>query len=148
MTGVQTCALPISIRPESAPRHAEQADLVGVGPGKRTLLVAEELALDQLLWDRRAVDLDERALDAIGVVVNRVGDQLFTCAVLALDQDVGVALGNGIDQLEELAHLLALADDVREGVLIAHFLLEALVLRALDEEIGRASCRERVFEAV
>jgi hypothetical protein len=70
--------------------------------------------------------------------VDRVGDQLLADAVLALDQDVGVALGDRFDQLEELAHLLALADDVREGVLIAHLLLQPLMLRALDLQIGGA----------
>ena len=59
-------------------------------------------------------------------------------AVLALDQDVGVALGDRLDQLEELAHLLALPDDVRERVLIAHLLLQALVLRAFDLQVGGA----------
>ena len=77
-------------------------------------------------------------LRAAAADVDRVGDQLLADAVLALDQDVGVALGNRLDQLEQLAHLLALADDVREGVLIAHLLLQPLVLRALDLQIGGA----------
>ena len=59
-------------------------------------------------------------------------------AVLALDQDVGVAFGDGLDQLEELAHLLALPDDVRERVLVAHLLLQPLVLGAFDLQVGGA----------
>ncbi len=116
----------------------EQADLVAGRAGERALLVAEQLRLDQLLRQRRAVDLDERALRAAAAHVDRVGDQLLADAVLALDQDVGVALGHRLDQLEQLAHLLALADDVRERVLIAHLLLQPLVLRALDLQVGRA----------
>src|SRR6187551_704458 len=61
--------------------HLEQADFVGVGAGERALLVAKELAFDQLFRDRRAVDLDERSLDAVGVVMNRVCDQLLAGAV-------------------------------------------------------------------
>ncbi len=110
--------------------HLEEADLVGVGAGERPLLVAEQLALDQVLRNRRAVDLDERALDAVRVVVNRVGDQLLAGAVLALDQDVRVAGRHALDELEELLHLLALPDDVREAVLAADLFLELLMLGA------------------
>ena len=74
--------------------------------------------------------------------MNGVGDQLLADAVLALDQDVGVALGDRLDQLEQLAHFLALADDVREVVLIAHLLLEALVLGALHLQI-RGAIKDR-----
>ena len=48
----------------------------------------------------------------------RVGDQLLAGAVLALDQDVRVAAGDALDQLEHLVHLLALADDVAEPELL------------------------------
>src|SRR5258705_349544 len=111
--------------------HLEEAHLVGVRPRERALLVAEQLALDQVLRDRRAVDLDEGTLDAVRVVVNRVGDQLLAGAVLALDQDVRVAGGHTLYQLEQLLHLLALADDVREAVLTPYLILELLVLGAL-----------------
>ncbi len=46
----------------AAGRQFEQADAVGGGAGERALLVAEELRLDEILRQRRAVDLDERAL--------------------------------------------------------------------------------------
>jgi hypothetical protein len=70
--------------------------------------------------------------------VDRIGDQLLARAVLALDQDVGVAFGHGFDQLEELAHLLALADDVGERVLLPHLLFQALMLGALELQVGGA----------
>src|SRR5688572_14810098 len=118
-------------------RHLEETDLVGCGARERPLLVAEQLTLDQVLRNRRAVDLDERALDAVRVVVNRVGDQLLARAVLALDQDVRVAGGHALDELEEILHLLALPDDVREAVLAANLLLELLVLGALLRAVDR-----------
>ena len=117
-----------------------------LAPGERALLVAEELALDQFLRDRRAVDLDERPLHAVGVVVNRVGNQLLAGAVLALNQDVGVARRHALDQLEEVLHLLALTDDVGEAVLAANLLLELLVLGALLRPVDRLA--EHVEEAV
>ena len=66
--------------------------------------------------------------EPLAVVVDRVGDQLLAGAVLALDQDVGLARRDALDQLEQLLHLLALADDVRELVAILELLLELLVL--------------------
>jgi hypothetical protein len=83
-----------------------------------------------------AVDLDERALRPLAVVVDGVGDELLAGAVLALDQDVGLARRHALDQLEELLHLLAAADDVGELVLVLQLLLQldvlGLQLGALD----------------
>ena len=44
----------------------ELADLLAHRAGEAALLVAEELGLDQLLGDRRAVDLDQRRARAAG----------------------------------------------------------------------------------
>ena len=58
----------------------------------------------------------------------RVGDQLLAGAVLALDEDVRLAGRDALDELEEVLHLLALADDVLELVAILQLRLELLVL--------------------
>ena len=78
-------------------------------------------------------------LTRLRVVMNRVGDQLLAGAVLALNQDVGVARRDALDQLEQRPHLLALTDDVREAVLAASLLLELLVLGALVDPIDGLS---------
>ena len=57
----------------------------------------------------------------------RVGDQLLAGAVLALDEDVGLAGRDALDQLEQLLHLLALADHVLELVAVLQLRLELLV---------------------
>ena len=82
-----------------------------------------------------------------------VGDQLLAGAVLALDQDVGVARRHALDQLEEILHLLALADDVGEAVLPADLFLELLVLglllRLLDRpanQVHQSVLADRLFE--
>ena len=69
--------------------------------------------------------------------MNRVGDQLLAGAVLALDQDVRVAGGDALDQLEQLLHLLALPDDVGKAVLAANLVLQLLVLGAFLRAIDR-----------
>src|SRR5205823_7997903 len=56
------------------------------GAGERALFVAEQLALDQLLRDGRAVDLDERPVGAPTVLMKRACDQLLAGAVPAGDQ--------------------------------------------------------------
>ena len=113
--------------------HLEQAFLVHRGAGERALLVTEQLRLDQVLRDRRAVDLDERALVPLAVEVNRVGDELLAGAVLALQENVRLARRDALDQVEELLHLLALADHVLELVAVLQARLELLVL--VDERL-------------
>ena len=108
------------------------------GAGEGALLVAEQLRLDQILRDRRAVDLDEGALGALAVVVERVGDQLLAGAVLPLDQDVRIAARHALDQLEHFVHLLALADDVAEAELPLELLLEQEVLADEIAALDRA----------
>ncbi len=87
--------------------------------------------------------------------MNRVGDQLLAGAVFALDQDVGVARGHAFDELEEVLHLLALADDVGEAVLPAYLLLELLVLgpllrpvEGLADHVDQAVLADRLLEEI
>ena len=108
--------------------HLEEAFLVQRRARERALLVAEELRLDQIFGDRRAVDLDERPLRPLAVVVDGVGDQFLARAVLALDEDVRLARRDALDELEQILHLLALADDVVEPVPIVQPLFQLLVL--------------------
>ena len=64
----------------------ELADLLLGRAGERALLVAEELRLDQLLGNRRAVDLHEPLAAAQAVAMDRARDELLADAALALDQ--------------------------------------------------------------
>ena len=54
--------------------------------GERAALVAEELALEQRLGERGAVQLDERLLGARAVLVDGRGDELLAGAALAGDE--------------------------------------------------------------
>ncbi len=108
--------------------HFEQPFLVHRRAGERPLLVAEQLRLDQVLGDGRTVDLDERGLGTLAVVVDRVGDELLAGPVFAFDEDVRVAAGDVLDELEQILHPLALADDVRELELVLELLFQLQVL--------------------
>ena len=54
--------------------------------GERALLVAEQLGLEQVLRDRRAVDRDKRAVGARTERVERAREQLLAGAALAFEQ--------------------------------------------------------------
>src|SRR6516164_2716648 len=61
-----------------------------IGPGERSLAVSEELAFDEVLRERPAVDCDERHVAPSTELVNPSGDQLFAGSGLAEDQHVRI----------------------------------------------------------
>ena len=89
----------------------EPADAARVGAGERALLVAEQLALDQLARDRRHIDGDERAALAPAEIVQRLGDQLLARAGLAGDQDGQVGIHQPRDDAVDLLHRRGATDD-------------------------------------
>src|SRR6266851_3754218 len=96
--------------------HLEEAGLVARRAGERALDVPEELALQQLVVQRRAVLRHELLVLARAVEVERAGDQLLAGAVLAMHQDRHVARHQLVEQRVEPPHRLALSDDVVESV--------------------------------
>ena len=56
------------------------------GPGEGPGFVAEQLRVEQIIVQRRAVQRDKRPLPAAGEVVETVSDKLFPGAALADDQ--------------------------------------------------------------
>src|SRR5499433_21833 len=65
----------------------EEARLGPPGVRERSALVAEQLRLDQVLRDGRAVDVDERRLRPRTESMDEPRDQALTASRLALDQD-------------------------------------------------------------
>ena len=120
----------------AAGRGLEATDVALGRTGERAALVAEQLGLEERLGQRRAAHANVRARPARRVVVDRRRDQLLAGAALPLHQNVGVRVGDHLDQLEHLLHLLALADDAAEREAPLELLLEADVL--LLEEPERA----------
>jgi hypothetical protein len=87
----------------------ELADLLLGGAGERPLLVAEQLRLDQLLGDGRAVHLHEPLAAPQAVAVDRARHQLLADAALAEDQHGGVGRRRALDRVESPAQRRALA---------------------------------------
>jgi hypothetical protein len=87
--------------------------------------------------------------------VDGVGNQLLAGAVLALNEDVRLAGRHAFNQLEELLHLLALADHVLELVSVLQLRLQLLVfvnqcllLDRLLELVEQALGVDRFFQKV
>src|SRR5216110_2476004 len=106
-------------------------------PCEGALLVTEELALDQLARERRAVHLDERLRAPRAVVVERVGDQLLPRAARAADEDRQIRVRHLADHVEHALHRRALADQAPEAIR-ARDLLELVVVEGLGDVVGGA----------
>ena len=85
----------------------ELADLALGRAGERALLVAEQLAFQQRLGERGAVQADERPLAARAGEVDGAGDQLLADAALAANQHGGPARRGAGDLLRDVVHQLA-----------------------------------------
>src|SRR4029079_8937497 len=94
----------------------EAADALLVGAGERALLVAEQLGLEEVLLQRRAVDLHEVASRAQRVVVRRAGDELLVGTRFTPDQYLRIALRDLLDDREHRLQRAARADDPVEVV--------------------------------
>src|SRR5882724_10336854 len=112
-------------------------------PREGALLVTEELALDQLARERRAVHLDERLRAPRAVVVERVGDQLLPRAAGAADEDRQIRVRHLADHVEHALHRRALADQAPEAIRARDLLLQEperaphlhAVEQALDDQL-------------
>ncbi len=115
-----------------------EAALAAVGrAGERALLVAEDLALEQRLGNRGAVDRHERHLRARAQLVDGLRDQLLAGARLAPDEHRCLRRRGLLDRLVDLPHLRAVADHLAERAVLAKLLPQDLHLAqrvlALDD---------------
>ena len=110
------------------------------GAGERALLVAEELGLEQVLGNRRAVDRDKRAVGARAERVQRAREQLLAGAALAFEQHRRVGAGRALQRDRHLLQLRVLADDLRRAAARGELLFEQDVLG------GQAPLRERALD--
>ena len=115
----------------------ELADAAAVSAGEGALLVAEQLALQQVLRDGGAVEGQERSLSAGAVLVDGAGDKLLAGATLPGDQHGKGLVGDTADGLVRFLHPRAAADDGFAG--------ELFVRRRLRDD-GRLAHQPGDFE--
>src|SRR5204863_3116288 len=82
----------------------EGAEAARRGAGEGALLVAEQLALEEVLGDGAAVDDDEGAVLARAGLVDGLGGAALAGAGLALEEDVHVGLRRALEEGEGRAH--------------------------------------------
>ena len=127
----------------------EQAGAIGAGVGERAAHVAEQLALEQRLGQRGAVDRDEGAGGAAAQAVQAARGDLLAGAALAVDQHVGAGAGEAREQRAHHVHRGARSDQLGEhradgarlGLLPAglqHAAGEAVEGERLGEEVDGA----------
>ena len=135
-------------------RHRELADLVeeeraalrgldeprlrGRGAGERALLVAEELALDELIGERRGVHADERPA-APARDVDGAREDLLAAAGLADEEHVDAALRDAARLVVELQHRLVDDDGLLGRVGVVFLRGEQRLQRGLEQLLAVAA---------
>ena len=135
-------------------RQLELSDLRPHGAGKGPPLKTEQLAFQKFRGEGGAVDPDHQFLFSQRLVVDRLGDELFSDAAFTQDQNGGIGSCNPPDHFFDPDHLAIDADEIAlfiqllakvphlsgEGHLLKHFLQrdgELIVLERLHQVIGR-----------
>ena len=136
-------------------RQLEHAGAAIVRAGERALLVTEDLALEQRLGNRGAVDRHERKRRAGAELVNGLRDQLLAGARLAPDQHRGVGRRRLFDHAVDAADAGAVADDAPEAALLAqlaaqlfHFAQRLLPLDRLLQQDAQPRRIDRLAQVV
>ena len=99
----------------AAVRLQELARVLFRGSGEGALLVAEEDRLDQIGWQRAAIDGHERLAAAIGGALNGARDDFLADARLALDEHRYGRTRGALAQSDDARHLGASRHEVLEG---------------------------------
>ena len=104
---------------------------------ERAARVAEQLVLEERVGERGAVERDERLLGARTARVQRARDELLPRAGLAGDQHRARRGGRAADQILDLAHRLAVADERVHRAAGADLPLQEIDLAREPAAIGR-----------
>ena len=105
----------------AAAGHLQLPELARGGVGERPLLVAEQLALEQLGGDAGAFDVDERLVAARAAGVDGAGQEVLAAAGLAEEEDGDVVVEDLLEGVEERAHRrVASADDATKSFCGGH----------------------------
>ena len=92
----------------------DEAFALGGGAGEGPFFVAEEFAFEEIFGDGVTIDGDEGLIFLGGALVDGFGDEFFTGARFAEDEDWGGGGGDFADEGEDGLHLGGRADDIFE----------------------------------
>src|SRR5262249_9838633 len=125
---VERDALDLVEEQRAAARQLDLPDTIMDRAGERAALVAEELALEERVGKRRAVDRDEAAALALPLEMDGARRELLAGPRFAVDQHRRVVLREHADGLEDLVHHAVPADHVGEGVAVGQLATEVVDL--------------------
>src|SRR5690606_8021785 len=107
-------------------------------PGEGALLVPEQLAFEQALGDRSAVDRDAGAAAAAARLVETAREQLLAGAARAEQHDRDVGIGHALDRARDADHLGRRGDQPSEhAVALARALGQRTILRLDAVQVER-----------
>jgi hypothetical protein len=110
--------------------------------GEAPLLVPEQRALDEPLGERGAVELHERPVAPVGVLVHGAREQLLARAALALQEHRGPRRRRGLHRLEDAPDGGRVADDLPLRAHRAHLAAQRLVLAPQPHVLERLLHRQ------
>ena len=126
--------------------------LHGGGPSERPLFVPEQLALDQRLGNRGAVDGDEGPLGPRAAQMHGSCNQFLTRPVLPSDEYPAVRRPGRLDQLPQLLHGRRLSDQLElplhGGPQRLVLLLQSMLLERMFHPQRDVFQRQRLFDVV
>ncbi len=105
----------------------DRTDARGVRTGKGSLLMPEQLTLDQRRRNSTAVDHEKRTEPARARVMDRLGEQRLAGSGLALDQDGGLGTRDARQRLEQATHRDRSADRAAEVIVGRERLLDIVL---------------------
>ena len=125
----------------------DAADALALGAGEGAALVAEQLALEQVFRNRRAVQRDEGFAGPGAEVVQAAGDPLLAAAGVAADEDIDRGGGQFEDLPAQGFHRLGHAEQLRLDAVLEGELLAQLAVLADQAAFfqGAAHAVEQAF---
>src|SRR6266852_7864664 len=118
----------------------EAANLLRYGSGERALLVAKELAFQQIQWNGSAIQPYEKTSDARADVVDRMGDELLAGTCFTLDQHSRAGRRDAFDLFEHRFQRRTVADDLLESARVRILITSPQYLSSCHREPPGTAC--------
>src|SRR5215813_2014263 len=122
----------------------EFAQLLPIRTGKRAGFVSKQFALEQLMWDSRAVYFDKRLFPAERLTIDHPGDNFFAGPAFSSDQDGGAGVGHLLNRVLDLLHAGAGSEKSGEVALSPHTIAQRCAVDLALFEHPRNSLEEVV----
>jgi hypothetical protein len=107
----------------------EATSAISVGSREGSFYMAKELAFKEFLWDRSAIDADERVVFAAAAAVDFVGNQFFASPGVSQNENRSFGGRHQVNLADDLAQGGAPADEIAKGFSFRHLFLQIGILQ-------------------